>query len=54
MENNIKELVVWEPTMYLRQKTRLRFGLDSNSTLQQLWKGSNGEQQWRDIPEHVE
>jgi len=43
--------VCWTPTCLLRWQLR-RIDFDPKNTtkvLQQMWQGSNGEQEWRDI-----
>jgi hypothetical protein len=43
--------VFWEPTSLIRWKRVEIDNLRYNKVLQQLWKGDQGEQEWRDVPE---
>lgn len=41
----------WEPTSVLRWKRIPIDKLSYNKVLQQMWQGSSGTQEWKDIPE---
>lgn len=41
----------WQPTSVLRWKRISIDKLSYNKVLQQMWQGSSGTQEWKDVPE---
>jgi hypothetical protein len=48
--NDLADCQVWRPTCLLRWKIEPKSGQHWGiKVLQQMWQGSNGDQEWKDI-----